>query len=323
MKSKITLLALLALHFTALAQPIMTKSSFKTTFGDTLFTYNGSYKIPLSFPKTGMRAWDFSSYAKDPLSSYLIYENPALTPYTADFPTADYTMAFVNASTGTKIGYTYWKINNDSTWGLGGRYPGSSSFDFDYINPTCIYFPFKYGESKIDYYTNTISTLDSTKKKYVAYGSLKTPFGNFPNVILFEDYEYSSGAWVLVDYAWVDAATSLTLAAIYSDGTPYWYMSTSLKTGMQEYVKEQYQLSVYPNPSNGEFRFNYTLGTAANVGVDVLSISGQKVYSIPFTQQSAGRHHSDVNLKHLSNGIYFARITIDNKVYVDRINLEQ
>lgn len=323
MKRKITLLALLALPFAAWAQPVMTKSSFKTTFGDTLFTYNASYKVPTTFPKTGMQAWNFSSYAKDPLSSFVVFQNPALTPYAADFPTADYTMTFGEVASGTIFGYNYWKINNDSTWALGGRYPAYPSLNHDYTDPTCLYFPVKYGSTQMDYYSNTISTFDSSKSKYVAYGSIKTPFGNYSNVILRENYEFLLGKWELSDYVWVDAATSLAVALISYDGTPFWYSSSSKTTGMQEHAKEQYELSVYPNPSTGALKLNYTLSTAANVGVDVLSISGQNVYSIPIAAQSAGRHQVDVSLKHLSSGIYFARIKIDNAVYVERVNLEK
>lgn len=321
MKRKITLFALLALPFAAWAQPVLTKSSFKTTFGDTLFTYNASYTIPTTFPKTGMQAWNFSSYAKDPLSSYVVFQNPALTPYAADFPTADYAMTF--AASGTIYGYNYWKINNDSTWTLGGRYPAYPSLNNDYTNPSCIYFPVKYGSTQMDYYSNTLTTFDSSKSKYVAYGSIKTPFGNYSNVILRENYTFLSGKWELSDYVWVDAATSSTVAQISKDGNTFWYTSSSKTTGIQEHAKEQYQLSVYPNPSTGTLKLDYTLSTAANVGVDVLSISGQHVYSIPVAPQSAGHHQADVSLKHLSSGIYFARIKIDNTVYVERVNLEK
>lgn len=322
MKRKITLFALLALPFVAMAQPTITKSTFKTTFGDTLFTYNGTYTIPTTFPATGMQAWDFSSYAKVPVSSYVVYQNPALTPYAADFPTADFTMAFGVVGISTIYGYTYWKINNDSTWALGSRSPGFSSFDYEYIDPTAIYFPLAYGNTQIDHYSNTLPTIDSSKRKYVAYGSIKTPFGNYSNVILLENYSYFTGKWELSEYVWMDAATSLTIAQITSDGTPFWYTSAAATTGMQELTKEQYQLSVYPNPSTGVFKFNYTLNTASNVVVDVLSLGGQAVYAMPVSQQNAGQHHADVNLKHLPNGIYFARIKIDNKVYVERINIE-
>ena len=69
----------------------------------------------------------------------------------------------------------------------------------------------------------------------------------------------------------------------------------------------------YPNPFNPTTNISFNLAEAANVSVDVFSVVGQRVMSIPAQQMSAG---SDLNImvdaSNLTSGLYIYRVTANS-----------
>lgn len=74
----------------------------------------------------------------------------------------------------------------------------------------------------------------------------------------------------------------------------------------------------FPNPFNPETRIMVTLPKTSKVKVDVYNVIGQIVLDKPAEILSAGTNQIDLKLDGLSNGIYLARITIDDKYTVMR-----
>ncbi|WKZ70867.1 MAG: FISUMP domain-containing protein [Melioribacteraceae bacterium] len=74
----------------------------------------------------------------------------------------------------------------------------------------------------------------------------------------------------------------------------------------------------FPNPFNPETRIIVTLPQTSKVKVDVYNIIGQVVLDKPAEILSAGTNQIDLKLNGLSNGIYLARMTIDDKYTVMR-----
>lgn len=74
----------------------------------------------------------------------------------------------------------------------------------------------------------------------------------------------------------------------------------------------------FPNPFNPVTRIIITLPKSSNVKVRVYNVIGQLVLDRPAETLSAGTKQIDLKLDGLSNGIYLARITIDNKYTVMR-----
>lgn len=68
----------------------------------------------------------------------------------------------------------------------------------------------------------------------------------------------------------------------------------------------------YPNPFNPSTNLSFNLPQAAAVSVDVFSIIGQKVLSIPTQQMNAGNNlNINVDASSLTSGVYIYRITAD------------
>lgn len=86
-------------------------------------------------------------------------------------------------------------------------------------------------------------------------------------------------------------------------------MSTSFVLGAKE-VASAKNLSVYPNPSNGQF--NIDMPNASNV--TVYNVLGSVVYS---TKLNAGIN--TINVNNLSDGVYFVKSTVNGETIVKQI----
>jgi hypothetical protein len=69
----------------------------------------------------------------------------------------------------------------------------------------------------------------------------------------------------------------------------------------------------YPNPFNPRTRINFTLPKTSIIHAELFNTLEQKVHTDIVQTLSAGNSYIDLELNGLSNGIYFARITIDEK----------
>ena len=106
-----------------------------------------------------------------------------------------------------------------------------------------------------------------------------------------------------------DASSSL-------DGS---FTFTDINSVIDEELPEDYFVSNnYPNPFNPETRIILNLPIASRVKVSVYNILGQMVLYKNEEILGAGNNYVDLKLDGLSNGIYLARITIDDKYTVMR-----
>ncbi|MBN8692376.1 MAG: HYR domain-containing protein [Bacteroidetes bacterium] len=84
--------------------------------------------------------------------------------------------------------------------------------------------------------------------------------------------------------------------------------SVSACTGFETLVANNYNVSVYPNPNNGEFVVN--LGTYnSNMTLEVYNVLGEKVVSEKITSET-----TQVKLNNKANGTYIVKIMQDNQL---------
>lgn len=69
-------------------------------------------------------------------------------------------------------------------------------------------------------------------------------------------------------------------------------------------------ISVYPNPSDGEFTLNLNAELSGNLQVSLVDLSGKTVYN-EFLGQLNGTYSKTFNLQHLASGIYTLNITLE------------
>jgi hypothetical protein len=66
-----------------------------------------------------------------------------------------------------------------------------------------------------------------------------------------------------------------------------------------------------PNPASGISSFGYYLPTAGNVTVEVFTMNGQKVISLPNGRQEVGNHSVAIDATSLPNGVYTVVLNVN------------
>ncbi|MCP4633704.1 MAG: T9SS type A sorting domain-containing protein, partial [candidate division Zixibacteria bacterium] len=79
--------------------------------------------------------------------------------------------------------------------------------------------------------------------------------------------------------------------------------------------------SAYPNPFNSSVLINYTLFEDMNVKLDVYNILGRHVSTLVDEKQLSGSHKIQWKASTYSSGIYFYKLTTNNKVLTKRMTL--
>ena len=109
--------------------------------------------------------------------------------------------------------------------------------------------------------------------------------------------------------------TSSGNAVVMSSNNPLMYFALGI--GSVDTSGEQLDLDLpasitlqqnYPNPFNPVTTISYTLDRAADVTVNVYSITGQKVASINAGMQNTGSHSLEFDASHLSSGSYIYQL---------------
>ena len=80
------------------------------------------------------------------------------------------------------------------------------------------------------------------------------------------------------------------------------------------------ELSLAPNPTNGETVLSLNLSESHDLQLDVFNLQGQIIYS-KFDENVSGDLQYEINLENLPDGMYIARVTIDGKIVSRKINL--
>lgn len=304
----------------ALAQPNIT--SVNPPIGDSLIDYTFEYPIP-NFPKTGQNNWDFSNLPKTRTDSIGIkYVTPASTPYPTDFPTANVCMKMNYLSFET---YLYATYSPDSLYTLGIRYPFDPSSDITFTDPQVTFkFPFAYNQLQSDRYSDGVD-VDSSRTKYIAWGNLKTPFSDYSNVFLVEDFYFETNTmtWEHDTYNWISMATLEPLAVFYSDdSTGEWLITPSAATSVgQEQLASKYQLDVYPNPTSNQSFVDFNLMQESEVSLQIISVDGKTSKKLLSEKLKSGSHHIPVKTHDLANGTYFIRLLINNEPIVKTLTV--
>jgi hypothetical protein len=79
-------------------------------------------------------------------------------------------------------------------------------------------------------------------------------------------------------------------------------------TGVQNLVKEDVELSVYPMPIQNQATVSFKLTREAVVQMEVYNLTGQRVADVLHTQYPAGTHQVSLNADMLNTGMYLLRM---------------
>ncbi|MBL7779453.1 MAG: T9SS type A sorting domain-containing protein [Chitinophagales bacterium] len=78
------------------------------------------------------------------------------------------------------------------------------------------------------------------------------------------------------------------------------------------------QLSVYPNPMNGNGKVIYTLENDAVITANITDVSGKLITALAQENQVAGTHEINISGTGLAKGIYFLNLSVNGSVYAKK-----
>ena len=155
-----------------------------------------------------------------------------------------------------------------------------------------------------------------------AYVHVATP-ANTSYYITYLDHPFLNGnpnATIFVSYNWGKTGTNVYnhSESIYAGTAFNVLIADDIPTSITD-VPNDYNLSIYPNPSSSSSNLKYTLKESALVDVKLMNSQGQEVASIFSAKQNAGVYSMPIQLSSLASGIYFCKFSVDGKVTTQSI----
>jgi len=97
------------------------------------------------------------------------------------------------------------------------------------------------------------------------------------------------------------------------------YTYEEVTTQVSDVKTENFNVLIYPNPSNGNLNIEYTLDKADFVNISLISINGSFSKSILSAKEEQGKHNININDLQLQAGTYFVKVQSNNTTSVKKI----
>ena len=88
------------------------------------------------------------------------------------------------------------------------------------------------------------------------------------------------------------------------------YSDVNVGIGEMLGIIEDINLKLYPNPNKGEFQISYSLISAENIQINILSQNGTLVKEVFNGENEIGDYNLNINLDDLSSGVYICQFYI-------------
>lgn len=320
-------------------------NEYNITFGTEQTFYAATDTLGAGFPVNvgttgGSQTWNFSQTDfPGGLTATSGIVDPAGTPFSSDFPTANHAFFFNLGDTAAS--YAYFNLTNSALFELGSGVSFGGFTSVTVNDPPVLAFPFPATLNTTWDNTNVthndigggVVFVDSTVENFVidAWGSITVPFGTFNCLRLrideFEFLETTFNGTVLfsdtsttISYDWIVENHGLIASVSSKDGetNPNFTMASDVSfrvptvTGIEDEVPriiEGFELAQnYPNPFNPSTTITYELPRTTTVDLSVFDISGRKVATLVSGQVAAGEHHITFSAENLPSGIYLYRL---------------
>jgi hypothetical protein len=292
MKKNYTIfIALLISTFVLSAQPLINQIS-----NADLYT-SDSYSLSvqgLSIGNPGPnQTWDFSTLSGFQFDGTFSLISAMSTPFTNDFPKANFAIKFTTLESPSKPYYTLL-FANSTTLEIIGQADGSVVETLD--NPkTQIQFPSAYNKPFTDDYQYPTRGIISISSIYDGYGTLKTPYGTYTNVIRQKTTSTGYSNDTSYIYFTANPFRDIMEIIVYGNTSRITVYNSFTSLGLNTYKKEK-DITIYPNPTTSVLH----LECSNEVIIDkivVRDLTGKIV-----VQQA--EITSEINVEKLAAGIY-------------------
>lgn len=273
-----------------LSQPVITDASNLAGIGYT-YPFSVAPSVTNVGPSGAGQNWDFSAEPFNTVTDLSVVD-PSGTAMGASFPNANWCYVVGNM-------YSYFEITASEmiNWAAIITATGGNN-DYSANPKTLMEFPFSYGSSFTDDYTELGST-STVLVTYDGYGTLTMPGGVvYDNVIrVSEDYGGT------VDYRWYTLNPLMSVVVYDADAqTMYWVDGPEL--GTAELTQDgTVELKVFPNPATQEISVRFTTQNQEET-YHIYRLDGQRIgsYSIACVP---GEQNLKIPVNQLSTGSYY------------------
>ena len=87
---------------------------------------------------------------------------------------------------------------------------------------------------------------------------------------------------------------------------------------MVQIPQQHHIYSNYPNPFNAMTILPIYLAMQSDISYKIFDLEGRRILQKIFPVVSAGKHEFDINMSHVSSGVYFYQFTINERDYTPR-----
>ena len=193
-------------------------------------------------------------------------------------------------------------------------------------------FPFSARPFELTYYMQYMpyDPADSSNVK-VLLTKWNSALSKRDSIAYGETYFYGMAhSWVYrtttLNYYSGDAPDSAIIVVSASDDVPlewsYIYMDNmqfnGTVAGIDDYILNSNNLTVFPNPSNGNFIIEYNLVSNYNVSITITDVLGRNVYTKNSETGAIGLNRNEITIE-LKNGFYNLILKIKNEVSTKKI----
>jgi hypothetical protein len=273
----------------AFAQPVLNSTDFTSDYSYKAYDFIGDTSGLSPGGSGANQVWDFSTLSFTFASSTSVVPL-ASVPNSSGFPTANYCWKTVYADAFYPDSYTMFKISATTLELLGFI---DVYLITNYPDPETIFeFPYTYNTVINDTYQYEIGgTIYPSNSTYDAYGTVKTPYGTYTDVIRRKAV-YDSG----ISYAWFKTNPfSIIMTADFSATDVYISVYENTTLGVKENEKEL-SINVYPNPATNQI--NLQLPNEITIDkVIITELTGKTVLELT-------QNLSEINVQKLGSGMY-------------------
>ncbi|MBG6110559.1 hypothetical protein IWX84_001438 [Flavobacterium sp. CG_9.10] len=247
------------------------------------------------------QVWDFSSVSLTTDGTTTSYSTIPINtaPFAVNFPTANYCFKFTNNATPPVTLYGLYKISPTSLEEIADV--DNTTIYVDYTpNPYTLFtFPYAYNTVISDTYTFTGDpTIYTNNSIYDAYGTLKTPFSTYSNVIRKKITDYDGS----VSYDWYATnPLQFIMSADYSTPscTTCLYIAKITTLGINK-IRLDSKINVYPNPTS----HNLNIQLPDNIIIDKIIITDLTGKIVKEQTQST----NNINVETLATGEFIIQV---------------
>jgi hypothetical protein len=316
----------------AFSQPTITSSSNAPVVGDSYSTKIFTPDPNQEGSSGASQVWSWPAITEDMIiNGNLVL--PSATPYAATFPSA--TVCNYDQDNGN---YEFLQSTAPGLFRNGVVY-GSGIVVMNYSNPQQVLkFPYTYLNTYSDTYAASFAgpgyngqRTGSMTSTADAWGTLTTPAGMFTNVLRIHIHEEMTDTFDVApdNHIIQDTYQFFTpgirwplMIVVYTDqdgSVSYTASWTESLTGIYDASADLLKLEVYPNPASDEATLTYALQQSSSVFVGIADVTGRMVQSYSITESQPGTHTVPVDVINLNEGIYFASVTIEDRIFSSKL----